>query len=68
MSMLGPDDFDLSKKERKKKLAKDLSPEMQKQIEKWIENEDEQEILKKLTELYGSERAKEILSRRKKRR
>jgi hypothetical protein len=34
MSLLGPDDFDLDRKGRKKKLAKDLSPAVAKEIEK----------------------------------
>ena len=69
LSLLGPDDFDLDSKARRKKLAKDLAPEMQKQIERWIDQEeDEQDILKKLSERYGIEKAKQILSQIKKRR
>ena len=34
MSLLGPDDFDLDRKGRKKKLAKDLSPAIVREIER----------------------------------
>ena len=64
MSLLGPDDFDLSKKERKKKLAKDLSPEAYKQLEKWLDREDEESI-EHLTELVGPEEAERLLSKKK---
>ncbi|MFW9955941.1 MAG: hypothetical protein ACFFD3_15440 [Candidatus Thorarchaeota archaeon] len=66
MSLLGPDDFDLSKKERKKKLARDLSPEVYKQIEKWLDREDDPEAIRKLTELVGPEEAKLLMAKRKK--
>ncbi|MBD3405442.1 MAG: hypothetical protein GF411_04805 [Candidatus Lokiarchaeota archaeon] len=66
MSLLGPDDFDLDKKERKKKLAKDLSPKMQKHIDKWIDEMDEQELVESVTELLGSrERAIAAIRKRK---
>ncbi len=61
MSLLGPDDFDLGRKERAKKLAKDLSPEMQKQIEKWLDKMEEDEVLERLSELYGPEQARIVL-------
>ena len=64
MSLLGPDDFDLSRKERKKKLAKDLSPETYKQIEKWLDREDEDSI-QHLTDLVGPEEAERLLSKKK---
>ncbi len=64
MSLLGPDDFDLSKKERKKKLAKDLSPEAYKQIEKWLDRDDEVSI-QHLTDLVGPEEAERLLSKKK---
>jgi secreted Zn-dependent insulinase-like peptidase len=66
MSLLGPDDFDLTKKERKKKLAKDLSPEVYKQIEKWLDREDDPEALHRLSELVGPERARQLLAKKKK--
>ncbi len=65
MSLLGPDDLELSKKERKKKLARDLSPEVYKQVEKWIEREDDQETFKLLSEIGGDEDAQKLLARRK---
>jgi len=64
MSLLGPDDFDLSKKDRKKKLAKDLSPEAYKQIEKWLDREDEESI-QNITDLVGPEEAKRLLSKKR---
>ena len=50
MSLLGPDDFDLDRKGRKKKLAKDLSPEVSKQIDRWLDKMDEEELLEKLSD------------------
>ncbi len=66
MSLLGPDDFDLGKKERKKKLAKDLSPEVYKQIEKWLDKEDDPDRLQRLSELVGPEEARRLIARKKK--
>lgn len=66
MSLLGPDDFDLTKKERKKKLAKDLSPAVYKQIEKWLDKEDDPEALQRLSDLVGPERARQLLAKKKK--
>ena len=65
MSLLGPDDFDLGRKERKKKLARDLAPEVYKQIEKWLDHEDEREALCKISDLVGPEEARRILAKRK---
>jgi hypothetical protein len=67
MSLLGPDDFDLSSKKRRKKLAKDLSPGAQKMIEKWIDEMDERMAIEKISELVGPEEAQRILMRRKSR-
>ena len=64
MSLLGPDDFDLSKKERKKKLAKDLSPEVAKQIERWLDLDDEKVAFDRLSELVGPEEATRLLRKR----
>lgn len=66
--MLGPDDFDLDGKGRKKKLAKDLSPEMQKQIEKWLDKMEEGDVLDRLSKLYGPEEARLMLMKLKKKR
>jgi hypothetical protein len=68
LSLLGPDDFDLDRKGRKKKLAKDLPPEMQKQIERWLDKMDEDEVLDRLSELYGPEQARLLLLKLKKKR
>ncbi|TXT57023.1 MAG: hypothetical protein BAJATHORv1_20621 [Candidatus Thorarchaeota archaeon] len=57
MSLLGPDDFDLSEKERKKKLAKDLSPELRKYIDKWLDEMSEQQVIEKVSEIMGSREA-----------
>jgi hypothetical protein len=65
MSLLGPDDFDLDKKGRKKKLAKDLSPAIAKEIEKWLDKEDDDEAFKKLTELVGPDEASRLIARRR---
>lgn len=61
MSMLGPDDFDLDEKGRKKKLAKDLSPAVQKEIEKWLDKLDSPLAFEKLAELVGKEEAKRLV-------
>ena len=68
MSLLGPDDFDLDRKGRKKKLAKDLPPEMQKQIEQWLDKMEEEEVFDRLSELYGPEQARLLLLKLKKKR
>lgn len=54
MSILGPDDFDKSKKERTKKLAKDLAPEVARQVEKILEANDGEEAMKKIERRFGS--------------
>ncbi len=64
MSILGPDDFDLSRKERKKKLAKDLSPAVQKEIERWLDREDDTMTFEQLVELVGPEEARRLLRKR----
>jgi hypothetical protein len=66
MSLLGPDDFGLKKKDRKKKLAKDLSPEMYKQIEKWLDREDDPESLQNLSDLVGPDEARRLIAKKKK--
>jgi hypothetical protein len=65
MSLLGPDDFDLTNKERKRKLAKDLSPEVSKQVERWLEHSDEPGALEHLSDLVGSEEARRLLDKRR---
>ncbi|NHJ13945.1 MAG: hypothetical protein EAX95_09720 [Candidatus Thorarchaeota archaeon] len=65
MSLLGPDDFDLGRKERKKKLAKDLAPEVYRQIERWLELEDDREALRRISELVGPEEANRLLAKRR---
>jgi len=66
MSLLGPDDFDLSGKDRKKKLAKDLSPSVAKEIEKWLDKQDDPEAFRRVSELVGPEEASQLFSRRRK--
>ena len=65
MSLLGPDDFDLDKKGRKKKLAKDLSPSVAKEIEKWLDREDDPEAFRRVSELVGPEEATRLFARRR---
>ena len=65
MSLLGPDDFDLTGKERKKKLAKDLSPAVQKEIDKWIDKIEDPAALGRLTDLVGPEEARRLFSQRR---
>ena len=65
MSMLGPDDFGLSKKERKKKLAKDLSPAAQKDIEKWIDLDEDSDEFERLLEQVGPEEARRLIAQRR---
>jgi hypothetical protein len=65
MSLLGPDDFELSNKDRKKKLAKDLSPEVAKQIEKWLDRSEDPDTLSRLANLVGIEKAKELLAEKR---
>ncbi|MHA1768697.1 MAG: hypothetical protein ACTSV3_02475 [Candidatus Thorarchaeota archaeon] len=65
VSLLGPDDFGLSKKEKKKKLAKDLSPAVQKEIERWLDNLDEQRAIERITELVGPDQARMLIDKRK---
>ncbi|MFX1482270.1 MAG: hypothetical protein ACFFCP_03675 [Promethearchaeota archaeon] len=65
MSLLGPDDFDLDKKGRKKKLAKDLAPSVAKEIEKWLEREDDPEAFKRVSELVGPEEAARLFKKHK---
>ncbi|TFG34535.1 hypothetical protein EU527_03160 [Candidatus Thorarchaeota archaeon] len=64
MSMLGPDDFDLNEKGRKKKLAKDLSPSVEKEIEKWLDKLDTPLAFEKIAELVGTEEAKRLVGER----
>ncbi|MGY5852362.1 MAG: hypothetical protein RTU92_02210 [Candidatus Thorarchaeota archaeon] len=61
MSLLGPDDFDLDKKGRRKKLAKDLSPDLFKQIDRWLDELDERELIDRLSEMVGPEEAERLL-------
>ncbi|MGY5880761.1 MAG: hypothetical protein RTV31_10945 [Candidatus Thorarchaeota archaeon] len=65
MSLLGPDDFDLDRKGRKKKLAKDLSPEVAKEVEKWLEKGDDPEAFRRVTELVGVDEASRLFGRRR---
>jgi len=67
MSLLGPDDFGLDKKGRKKKLAKELSPELQKDIDKWLDRSDDPEAFKRISEMVGPEKARLLIARRRKR-
>jgi hypothetical protein len=64
MSMLGPDDFELDEKGRKKKLAKDLSPQVSKEIEKWLDKLDTPLAFKKIEELVGPEEAARLVEKR----
>jgi len=66
MSLLGPDDFDLNKKGRKKKLAKDLSPSVAREIERWLDREDDPEAIRRVSELVGPEEAARLFARRRK--
>ena len=68
LSLLGPDDFGLGRKERKKKLAKDLSPAMQKEIEKWLDSIDEPETFERLVDLVGPDEARRLVAERRLRR
>ena len=63
--MLGPDDFDLTRKERAKKLSKDLSPEVQKQIERWLDHLDDAEAFKRISERVGPEKARAIMAKKR---
>lgn len=67
MSLLGPDDFGLGRKGRKKKLAKDLSPDAQRFIEDWLEREDDPEVFDRLSELVGPDEARRLIAQRRKR-
>jgi hypothetical protein len=62
MSLLGPDDFDLDGKSRKKKLAKDLSPSVTKEIEKWLDRENDPEAFRRVSELVGPEEAARLFT------
>jgi len=62
MSLLGPDDFDLSEKERRKKLARDLSPAVRKQVEKLLEREDDPDAIRKLGSIVGEKKAEKLLN------
>ncbi|MHA1245899.1 MAG: hypothetical protein ACTSPE_00980 [Candidatus Thorarchaeota archaeon] len=68
MSLLGPDDFDLDRKGRAKKLAQDLSPALRKQIEKWLDEKDEELARRKLTDLVGPEEAQRLMDIRHRKR
>jgi hypothetical protein len=65
MSLLGPDDFDLDRKGRKKKLAKDLSPAVAKEIEKWLDKQEDPEAFRRISELVGPEEASRLFARRR---
>ncbi|MFW9835789.1 MAG: hypothetical protein ACFFEK_17435 [Candidatus Thorarchaeota archaeon] len=65
MSLLGPDDFDLDRKGRKKKLAKDLAPSVAKEIEKWLDREDDPEAFRRVSELVGPEEAARLFAKRR---
>ena len=65
MSLLGPDDFDLTRKGRKKKLAKDLTPAVQKEIDKWLDKIEDPAALGRLTDLVGPEEARRMLAQRR---
>jgi len=65
MSLLGPDDFDLNRKGRKKKLAKDLSPSVAREIERWLEREEDPEAIRRVSELVGSEEATRLFAQRR---
>ena len=65
MSLLGPDDFDLDNRGRKKKLAKDLSPAVAKEVEKWLDREDDAEAFKRLAELVGPDEATRLIAQRR---
>ncbi|MFX1261156.1 MAG: hypothetical protein ACFFAZ_03640 [Promethearchaeota archaeon] len=66
MSLLGPDDFDLDRKGRKKKLAKDLAPSIAKEVERWLDREDDPEAFRRVSELVGPEEATRLFARRRK--
>ena len=63
MSLLGPDDFDLDKKGRKKKLAKDLAPSVAREVEKWLDREDDPEAFKRVSDLVGPEEAARLFAK-----
>ena len=65
MSLLGPDDFGLSKKERKKKLAKDLSPALQKTIEEWLDRTDNPIAFEHIAQLVGPDEARRLIAQHK---
>ncbi len=65
MSLLGPDDFELSRKERAKKLAKDLSPAIQKEIDRLLDGIDEPGNFERLVQLVGFRRAKIMVTDRR---
>jgi hypothetical protein len=65
MSLLGPDDFDLNEKGRKKKLAKDLSPAVEKEISKWLDKIDSPLAFEKIAELVGPEEASRLIGNRR---
>jgi hypothetical protein len=66
MSLLGPDDFDLDRKGRKKKLAKDLAPSIAKEVERWLDREDDPEAFRRVSELVGPEEATRLFARHRK--
>lgn len=61
MSLLGPDDYNLDEKERKKKLAKDLPPSVEKEIAKWLDKLDSPLAFEKIAEIVGPEEAKRLV-------
>ena len=64
MSLLGPDDFDLDRKGRKKKLAKDLSPAVAKEIERWLEREEDPEAFRTVSKLVGPDEAARLFAKK----
>ena len=65
MSLLGPDDFDKTRKERAKKLAKDLPPEVQKDIDHWLEHPDDAEAFRRISERVGPDKARALLAKKR---
>jgi len=65
MSLLGPDDFGLSKKERKKKLAKDLSPALQKTIEQWLDRTEDPVTFDRISDIVGPDEARRLIAQRR---
>jgi hypothetical protein len=62
MSLLGPDDFGLTHKERLKKLAGDLSPDTLKVVEELLDMEDHRLAYEKLSKIVGREKAQRLIA------